>query len=66
MIFGRRIFLDLSSSKRLLGHSLYYAFDQKLYFSVYGSGSGWIRIIWPDPDPFQETLIGIRVANNKS
>jgi len=30
----------------------------------FGSGSGWIRIIWsdPDPDPYQETLIWIRVA----
>ena len=25
-------------------------------------GSGWIRIIWLDPDPLQETLIRIRVA----
>ena len=25
-------------------------------------GSGWIRIIWSDPDPYQETLIWIRVA----
>ena len=22
----------------------------------------WIRFIWPDPDPLQETLIRIRVA----
>ena len=28
----------------------------------FGSGSGWIRIIWSDPDPYQETLIWIRVA----
>ena len=28
----------------------------------FGSGSGWIRIIWPDPDPLQETLIWIRVV----
>ena len=27
-----------------------------------GSGSGWIRIIWPDPDPLQETFIRIRVV----
>ena len=27
-----------------------------------GSGSGRIRIIWSDPDPYQETLIWIRVA----
>ena len=36
----------------------------------FGSGSGWIRIIWPgpgpDPDPLQETLIWILVAQNKS
>jgi len=32
----------------------------------FGPGSGWIRIIWPDPDPLQETLIWIRVAKNKS
>ena len=25
-------------------------------------GSGRIRIIWSDPDPYQETLIWIRVA----
>ena len=28
----------------------------------FGSGSGRIRIIWSDPDPYQETLIWIRVA----
>ena len=28
----------------------------------FGYGSGWIRIIWPVPDPLQETLIRIRVA----
>ena len=30
----------------------------------FGSGSGWIRIIGPDPDPLHETLIRIRVAKN--
>ena len=32
-------------------------------YQCYGSGSGRIRIIWPDPDPdpYQETLIWIRV-----
>ena len=28
----------------------------------FGSGSGRIRIIWPDPDPLQKTWIRIRVA----
>ena len=28
----------------------------------FGSGSGRIRIIWSDPDPYQETSIWIRVA----
>jgi hypothetical protein len=28
----------------------------------FGYGSGRIRIIWSDPDPYQETLIWIRVA----
>ena len=27
----------------------------------FGSGSDWIRIIGPDPDPLQETFIWIRV-----
>ena len=27
----------------------------------YGSGSVWIRFIWPDPDPFQTIRIRIRV-----
>ena len=31
-------------------------------YQCFGSGSGWIRIIWPDPNPLQETLIRIRVA----
>ena len=33
------------------------------YYQCFGSGSGWIRIIGPDPDldPLQETLIWIRV-----
>ena len=41
--------------------------EQKLnYFDqCFGSGSGRIRIIWPDPDldpdPYQETLIWILV-----
>ena len=30
-------------------------------YQCFGSGSGSIRIIWPDPDPHQETLIWIRV-----
>ena len=34
------------------------------FYQCFGSGSGWIRIIRPDPDPFQETLIWIRVAKN--
>ena len=25
-------------------------------------GAGWIRIIWPDPDPLQKALIRIRVG----
>ena len=32
------------------------------YSQRFGSGSGRIRIIWSDPDPYQETLIWIRVA----
>ena len=31
-----------------------------------GSGSGRIRIIWPDPDPLYETMKRIRVAHEKS
>ncbi len=31
-------------------------------YQRFGSGSGRIRIIWSDPDPYQETLIWIRVA----
>ena len=30
-------------------------------YQCFGSVSGRIRIIWPDPDPYQETLIWIRV-----
>jgi len=47
--------------------TIYYGLDDetiqsKEYIGCYqcfGSGSGWIRIIWPgpDPDPLQETLI---------
>ena len=35
-----------------------------IFFQCFGSGSGSgrIRIIWSDPDPYQETLIWIRVA----
>ena len=46
---------------RLKNHS-------KGYIQCFGSGSGWIRIIWPGPDPdqLQETLIWIRVAKNNS
>ena len=32
----------------------------------FGSGSSWIRIILPDPDTLQKTLIRIRVEKNKS
>ena len=35
------------------------------YFHCFGSGSGRIRIIGPDPDPLQETLIWIRVPTSK-
>ena len=31
----------------------------------FGSGSGRIRIIWPDPDPYQEMLIWIRVPKKQ-
>ena len=34
----------------------------KYFGSGSSSGSGWIRIIWPDPDPLKETLIWIRVV----
>ena len=35
----------------------------KDYFcQCFWSGDGWIRIIWPDPDPLQETSIRIQVA----
>ena len=40
----------------LLGTNIKYYILQ-----CFGSGSGWIRIIGPDPDPLQETLIWIRV-----
>ena len=33
-----------------------------LRVQCFGSGSGWIRIIWPDPDPLQEEFIWIRVV----
>ena len=31
------------------------------FHQCFGSGSGRIRIIWPDPDPYQGTLIWIQV-----
>ena len=38
----------------------------KMFFytgmQCFRSGSGWIRIIWSDPDLYQEALIWIRVA----
>ena len=43
----------LRQARQVRAHSLKQCF---------GSGSGWIRIIWPDPDPLQEKLIWIRVA----
>ena len=38
-----------------------YIINNKYWRQCFGSGSGWIRIIWPgpdpDPNPLQETLI---------
>ena len=35
-----------------------YFWQHLSYTQCFGSGSGWICIIWPDPDPLQETLSG--------
>ena len=32
------------------------------FYQLFPSGSGRIRVIWSDPDPYQEALIWIRVA----
>ena len=42
--------------------------DQHMMFyrQCFGSGSGRIRIILPDPDPYQEKLIWIRVPKKNS
>ena len=35
------------------------------FFQCCGSGSGWIRIIWPDPDSLYETMKRIRYGSEK-
>ena len=31
-------------------------YDTCSFKQCFGSGSVWIRIIWSDPDPYQETI----------
>ena len=45
----------------LLQQKTFWASHRMRTFQCFGSESGRIRIIWPDPDPHQEALIWIRV-----
>ena len=65
LILYIQLFEDIGSVEKLIWLLIYLWVLQALTFDqCFGSGSVRIRIIWPDPDPFQTIRIRIRSAKS--